>query len=270
MLRGLDFTAIKTKGSRYSGCLFQFLQRNLEMETYNTSVSPQSAVRQSSRRFGRFGHEDRDEIKRRAEADFLNLYVEFGGRRRGKALHCIFHEDRTPSARFYKRRFWCFTCDDSMDVIKFVQRVLGTDFKRALSYLSDRYCVPLHSWRLPPDERARYAQQQRDLDRDLPAALCWKCSALSMAEGVLAKLKAPLSNPEVGPVELNEILRFEGFLLRLRRLQGADLVDEYRRWAKDCRLTHGMVNAAELGEVADLLALETYWAMMERQRNGRV
>lgn len=43
-------------------------------------------------------HADRDAIKARAEADFLNPFEEHGGRRRGEALHCLFHEDRSPSA----------------------------------------------------------------------------------------------------------------------------------------------------------------------------
>jgi len=55
-------------------------------------------------------HVDLDEIKARAEADFLNLYLGYGGRRRGKALHCLFHADRTPSARIRAGRFHCFGC----------------------------------------------------------------------------------------------------------------------------------------------------------------
>jgi hypothetical protein len=52
-------------------------------------------------------HADRDEIKARAEADFLNFYLEHGGRRRAKALHCIFHSDRNPSASIHKSRHRC-------------------------------------------------------------------------------------------------------------------------------------------------------------------
>jgi hypothetical protein len=100
------------------------------MEANNKSVSSPSGSRQSLRRFG---HEDRDEIKRRAEADFPNLYLEHGGRRRGKSFHCLFHKDGTPSASIHKGRFHCFTCNISLDVIEFVQRAQRTDFKGALS-----------------------------------------------------------------------------------------------------------------------------------------
>jgi hypothetical protein len=231
------------------------------MESYNKSVSPASEVRQS---FRHFGHEDRDEIRRRAEADFPKLYLDHGGRCRGKALHCLFHEDGTPSASIHKGRFRCFTCNISLDAIEFVQRAQGTDFKGALSYLGDRYGVPLQSWRLLPADRAKYARQQRGLERDLPTARRWHRAALLLIEGVLAKLKAPLANPKEGPAEPDEIFRFEQYLLRLRRLEGAALVDEYRHWAEDNRLfTAGMVNAVEMREAAELLALEAYWAMAE-------
>src|SRR4030095_6500292 len=133
----------------------------MEMRTYKTSVFLCSSERQS---FRRLDHNDRAEIKRRAEADFLNLYLDHGGRYRGKALHCLFHDDRKASGSYRKGRFHCFTCNVTLDVIEFVRRAQGIDFKGALSYLSDRYGVPLKNWRLPPADRAKYAKQQRDLE----------------------------------------------------------------------------------------------------------
>lgn len=236
------------------------------MQTYKTIVSPPFSTGQS---FRRPGHEDRDEIKRRAEADFPQLYVEHGGRRRGKMWHCIFHDDGRPSASIRNGRFHCFACGINLDVIDFVIRVQRTDFKGALAYLGDRYGVPLRSWRLPPAHRPRYVQEQRDLERDLPDALRWKSTASAMAEVLLARLKAPLADPAAGTAEPDEIFCFEKFLLRLRRLEGAALVDEYRRWAKDSQLTPGMMYAAELREAAAWLAAEDYWAKAEDRWNGR-
>jgi len=106
-------------------------------------------------------HVDRDEIKSRAEADFLNLYLEYGGRRRGKALHFIFHADRTPSARIRAGRFHCFGCNISLDVFAFVAKVERTDFKGALSFLADRYGVPLNTRTLTDAERRKYGEARR-------------------------------------------------------------------------------------------------------------
>lgn len=106
-------------------------------------------------------HADRDAIKARAEEDFLSLYQEYGGRRRGNALHCIFHADRTPSARIKAARFRCFSCNVSLDVFGFVARVERTDFRGALSFLADRYGVRLNSRTLTDPERREYAEGRR-------------------------------------------------------------------------------------------------------------
>jgi hypothetical protein len=106
-------------------------------------------------------HGDRDLIKARAEADFLNLFEEHGGRRRGKALYCLFHEDRNPSASIHKGRFHCFGCNLSLDVFEFIAKVQRTDFRRALLYLANRYSVPLNNRALTDSERRQYAEDRR-------------------------------------------------------------------------------------------------------------
>ena len=106
-------------------------------------------------------HADRDAIKARAEADFLSLFEEHGGRRRGKALYCLFHEDRNPSANIHKGRFHCFGCNLSLDPFAFVEKVQGTDFRSALAYLADRYGVPLNNRVLTDSEKQQYAEDRR-------------------------------------------------------------------------------------------------------------
>ena len=106
-------------------------------------------------------HEDRDAIKARAEADFLNLFEEHGGRRRGKALQCPFHDDKNPSASIHKGRFHCFGCNLSLDVFGFIEKAQGTDFRGALSYLADRYGVPMNNRVLTRSEKREYAEAQR-------------------------------------------------------------------------------------------------------------
>ena len=106
-------------------------------------------------------HADRDTIKARAEADFLNLFEEHGGQRRGKALYCLFHQDRNPSASIHKGRFHCFGCNLSLDPFAFVQRAQGTDFRNALEYLADRYGVPLNNRVLTDSEKREYEDDRR-------------------------------------------------------------------------------------------------------------
>src|SRR5207247_1740608 len=107
----------------------------------------------------RLRHADRDEVKRWAGADFLSLYLDHGGRRRGRALFCVFHKnERTPAASIYRGRYHCFSCGLNLDVIEFIERIRGIDFKAALSFLADRYGVALDLEPLPPADRARFAQ----------------------------------------------------------------------------------------------------------------
>jgi hypothetical protein len=107
-------------------------------------------------------HADRDSIKAAAERHFLNLYIEHGGRCRGKALHCIFHRDRSPSASIHKGLFHCCVCDLSLDVFAFVGRAQKTDFKGAMTYLSHRYGIVLHNRVLSDAERRGYAYAYPD------------------------------------------------------------------------------------------------------------
>ena len=52
---------------------------------------------------------------------------------------CPFHRDRTPSFRIYDggRRFHCFGCGATGDVLDFVQRAYGTILPEAAKLLGD-------------------------------------------------------------------------------------------------------------------------------------
>lgn len=129
-------------------------------------------------------HRDRDEIKRRAEAEFVNLFDEHGGRRFGKpksngdcaSLFCPFHDNKnTPSASIHNGRFRCFACGASCDVIEFIERVQRTDFKSALTFLSDRYRVPLEtSTMLSARERREYLARRRAAETEAWELLAWR------------------------------------------------------------------------------------------------
>jgi hypothetical protein len=126
-----------------------------------------------------FDHADRDKIKERAEADFLHLFRDHGGKCRGKDLHCPFHHDRTPSARLYRGRFHCFVCNLSLDPIGFIERVQRPDFKGALSYLSDRYSVPLNQHTLTAEDRRKYAAWRSRAEREAGELVIWRRTKLA-------------------------------------------------------------------------------------------
>ena len=124
-------------------------------------------------------HEDRDQIKARAEADFISLYLEAGGRRRGRALHCLFHEDKTPSAAIRKGRFHCFGCGINLDVLGFIEKVQRTDFKGALNYLSDRYVIPLNNRILSDAEKREYARRRAAAQAEGRELVRWRYSMVA-------------------------------------------------------------------------------------------
>ncbi|MBU0490417.1 MAG: hypothetical protein KKB13_01075, partial [Chloroflexi bacterium] len=71
-------------------------------------------------------------------------------RRRGRGLagRCPFHDDRTPSLMVWPQegRFKCFGCGAGGDVIAFVQRAEGCDFRTAVAHLAS-WCGARGAWR---------------------------------------------------------------------------------------------------------------------------
>jgi hypothetical protein len=84
-----------------------------------------------------------------------------------------------------------------------------------------------------PAERAAWAKQQREIERDLPSAQYWRRAAARLTEEVLDGLKAALFDPTLPSPAVNEIYHTERLLARLRHLEGRELVDEYTWRAKD-------------------------------------
>jgi len=46
---------------------------------------------------------------------------------RHRTVCCPFHDDRTPSCRFYETRFHCFGCQASGDIFNFASRLWGVE-----------------------------------------------------------------------------------------------------------------------------------------------
>jgi hypothetical protein len=172
------------------------------------------------------------EIRRLAAADLADLFEEHGGRKRGRALFCPFHDNhRTPAASIHRGRFHCFSCGVDLDPIGFVQRARGLDFAGALEFLAARYGVAIDRRRLSPGERAEWTAHRRAIRRDLPIARYWKWAALGVCDEVLEDCKAKLF--AVGTdVTADELQRLTAFGVLLRRMDGPALVDEWKGWKR--------------------------------------
>jgi len=74
---------------------------------------------------------------------------------------CPFHADRTPSFYIFDdSRFHCFGCQAHGDVLDFVQKYYGVDFKQALVHLG----IDTGAYSQPVDyEAVKAAQRKRDL-----------------------------------------------------------------------------------------------------------
>lgn len=127
-------------------------------------------------------HGDRDEIKRRAEADFRHLFEELGGRLRGRGLFCPFHKNtNTPAAGIHRGRFRCFGCGLSLDVIEFVERMLGMDFRTALEWLADRYGVNLRDNKLSVEQKREYTRRRVAAEAEARRVVAWRNDLLQQA-----------------------------------------------------------------------------------------
>jgi hypothetical protein len=52
---------------------------------------------------------------------------------------CPFHNDKTPSAKYYDNSFFCFTCGATGDLIQFVQDYFHIDFSIALEKINQDF-----------------------------------------------------------------------------------------------------------------------------------
>jgi hypothetical protein len=100
----------------------------------------------------------------RAAADIAEVAREAGFRRRGRAWHCGFHRDRTPSASVHGDRIRCFACNESWDAIGLVMRSEGLNFVEAVERLACRYGIPVgRRTRTDPRRQAETLRQAREL-----------------------------------------------------------------------------------------------------------
>lgn len=149
-------------------------------------------------------------------------------------------------------------------VLDLIVLVRGGSKADALHWLADLAGIPLDDKPFTAEDRARWVQQQRQLERDMLKARYWRRSAVAMAEETLADLKRRMFDlavrPEIRP-EIGELREWTQRLARWQRLDGAELVVEYTAFTvQHPTLSAGMVHAARLREKAEVRALLEYFA----------
>lgn len=81
---------------------------------------------------------------------------------RGGFICCPFHGEDTPSCKIYDstNSYHCFGCGESGDVIKFVQKLNGLDFKQTITRFSWDFGVNIADERTDRQEQRRIEREQ--------------------------------------------------------------------------------------------------------------
>ena len=113
----------------------------------------------------RFTADSRDRV--RDAVDMLAVVSDHTELRRSGTTEyvgrCPFHDERTPSfgVNPIDKVYYCFGCQDSGDVFKFVMETEGLDFPGALQTLADRFGVELQTEDEDPQAAQRRQRRQR-------------------------------------------------------------------------------------------------------------
>src|SRR5919106_3022264 len=110
----------------------------------------------------RFTTESRDRVKDAADiVEIVSAYTDLQQRGQDYWGNCPFHDERTPSFKVNPRDklYYCFGCEASGDVFRFVEEKEGLDFPDAVESLAERYGVELE--RESEDPRAEAARRKR-------------------------------------------------------------------------------------------------------------
>jgi DNA primase len=113
----------------------------------------------------RFTADSRDRV--RDAVDMLAVVSDHTELRRSGTTEyvgrCPFHDERTPSfgVNPVDKVYYCFGCQESGDVFKFVMETEGLDFPGALQTLADRFGVELQTEDEDPEAAQRRQRRQR-------------------------------------------------------------------------------------------------------------
>src|ERR671919_911522 len=111
----------------------------------------------------RFTRDSVDRVKEAADiVEIVSAHTDLQQRGQDYWGVCPFHEERTPSFKVNPRDklYYCFGCEASGDVFRFVEEKEGLSFPEAVESLAERYGVELERER--EDPRAEEKRRRRD------------------------------------------------------------------------------------------------------------
>jgi hypothetical protein len=157
--------------------------------------------------------------------------------------------------------------DEGGGILDLVKLIRGGNRAEALRWCADLAGIPLDDKPFSAEDRARWAAERRDLERELPDARHWRRAAVSMAQELLDSLKAGLVDPTLPQPGIGELGNLTALLWRLRRIDGAALLAEYAWWRERYPgMTALMIRAAKACGQADRRALMEYLRLTDPQR----
>ncbi|HEY3193084.1 MAG TPA: DNA primase [Solirubrobacterales bacterium] len=112
----------------------------------------------------RFTRDSVDRVKDAADiVEIVSAYTDLQQRGQDYWGNCPFHEERTPSFKVNPRDklYYCFGCEASGDVFRFVEEKEGLDFTSAVESLAERYGVELQRENEDPRAEERRRRKAR-------------------------------------------------------------------------------------------------------------
>ncbi len=112
----------------------------------------------------RFTRDSVDRVKEAADiVEIVSVHTDLQQRGQDYWGNCPFHEERTPSFKVNPRDklYYCFGCEASGDVFRFVEEKEGLDFASAVESLAERYGVELKRENEDPRAEERRRRKAR-------------------------------------------------------------------------------------------------------------
>src|SRR5215217_1405557 len=112
----------------------------------------------------KFTPESKERVKDAADIlEIVSAYTDLQQRGQDFWGNCPFHDERTPSFKVNPRDklYYCFGCEASGDVFRFVEEKEGLDFAAAVESLSERYGVELERENEDPQAEERRRRKAR-------------------------------------------------------------------------------------------------------------
>lgn len=158
-----------------------------------------------------------------------------------------------------------FVTGEGGGVLDLIVRNRGGSRQDALRWLAEFVGIPLEDQPLSDTDLRAWAQEQALISQELPRAKHWRHAALELIELLLDSLKSqffdPLAVERPTSLELQYYTRQQA---RLARLEGAELVVEFRSWARrQPTLTSAMVRWARTRATAAERAIREYLRQTE-------